>query len=382
MLDNYFLIFQGYRLVSLVTHLGQSQNCGHYTAVGYGPSGSFYQFDDSCVKEIPISSVLNTNAYIMFYELCSTTNSPNKNNVKSATLSSSQTLKESKENIPNSIGPLTLKPFKSIPYEIHTNKANGVPESHLSDQEKNASFKSKSLGNILFSKTSNHKNNENGISDSLKEKNASSTSKSSEQKVNGSSNGNYVLNKITYFNLNNSNSSSENANNSQNGKTSKGAFNNSSVTNGKSTNEKNSKSLNDHKLHYNQNGEQKHAIQNKLMNGNHKNESKTHESKSLNGQKTSHSSNGSLNDSNSTRNIIKKSSALNGSTASISSLVPYDSDGENQDDSDDEKNSSVKNGVDNSTTTKATSQGWKVSLEKPDDRISVNTPKSQLNNNR
>lgn len=355
--------------MSLVTHLGQSQNCGHYTAVGYGPSGSFYQFDDSCVREIPITSVLNTNAYIMFYELCSSTSSPNKNNVKTATLSSSQTLKESKENIPNSIGPLTLKPFKSIPYEVHTNKANGVPESHLSE-DKNTNLKSKSLGNILFSKTSNYKNNENGVADSSKEKNIL---KISDQKVNGSLNGHHVLNKITYFNLNSSSSSNDNANSSQNGKTTKAAFNNSSVTNGKSTNDKNPKPS-----HHVQNGEAKHTVQNKSMNGNHKGESKAHEGKPTNGLKTPHAVNGSSNDA--AKNGVKKSGASNGSTAGVSSLVPYDTDGENHEDSDDEKNSCDKNGVDSSTTTKATSQGWKVSLEKPDDRISANNQKSQLNN--
>lgn len=58
-----------YRLVSMVTHLGASQHCGHYTAIGLTDTGSYYQFDDSFVRQIPVSSVLNTNAYIMFYEL-------------------------------------------------------------------------------------------------------------------------------------------------------------------------------------------------------------------------------------------------------------------------------------------------------------------------
>lgn len=62
-----------YRLVSMITHLGASQNCGHYTAIGYTGSGSYYQFDDTYVRGIPLQSVLNTNAYIMFYELDTTT---------------------------------------------------------------------------------------------------------------------------------------------------------------------------------------------------------------------------------------------------------------------------------------------------------------------
>ncbi|XP_031620724.1 ubiquitin carboxyl-terminal hydrolase 36 [Contarinia nasturtii] len=58
-----------YRLVSMVTHLGASQHCGHYTAIGLTETGSYYQFDDSYVRQIPVSNVLNTNAYIIFYEL-------------------------------------------------------------------------------------------------------------------------------------------------------------------------------------------------------------------------------------------------------------------------------------------------------------------------
>ncbi|EDW69346.2 ubiquitin carboxyl-terminal hydrolase 36 isoform X1 [Drosophila virilis] len=58
-----------YRLVSMVTHLGVSQHCGHYTAIGLTEAGSYYNFDDSYVKPIAMQSVCNTNAYIMFYEL-------------------------------------------------------------------------------------------------------------------------------------------------------------------------------------------------------------------------------------------------------------------------------------------------------------------------
>ncbi|XP_047026790.1 ubiquitin carboxyl-terminal hydrolase 36 isoform X1 [Helicoverpa zea] len=62
-----------YKLVSLVTHLGPSQNCGHYTAIGQAPNGNYYQFDDSCVRPLPLSAVLGTNAYIMFFEKDNTT---------------------------------------------------------------------------------------------------------------------------------------------------------------------------------------------------------------------------------------------------------------------------------------------------------------------
>ncbi|XP_014243155.1 ubiquitin carboxyl-terminal hydrolase 36 isoform X2 [Cimex lectularius] len=58
-----------YKLVSLVTHLGHSSSCGHYTAVGQGSAGSYYLFDDSIVRVLSIPNVLNSNAYILMYEL-------------------------------------------------------------------------------------------------------------------------------------------------------------------------------------------------------------------------------------------------------------------------------------------------------------------------
>ena len=32
-----------YRLVSLINHVGPSPNCGHYTAIGESPSGTFFK---------------------------------------------------------------------------------------------------------------------------------------------------------------------------------------------------------------------------------------------------------------------------------------------------------------------------------------------------
>ncbi|XP_001353862.4 ubiquitin carboxyl-terminal hydrolase 36 [Drosophila pseudoobscura] len=69
-----------YRLVSMVTHLGVSQHCGHYTAIGMTESGSYYNFDDSYVRPIAMQSVCNTNAYIMFYELDLSQTTPLKSN--------------------------------------------------------------------------------------------------------------------------------------------------------------------------------------------------------------------------------------------------------------------------------------------------------------
>lgn len=58
-----------YHLVAMVTHLGASQHCGHYTAIGLTESGTYYNYDDSYVRPISMQNVCNTNAYIIFYEM-------------------------------------------------------------------------------------------------------------------------------------------------------------------------------------------------------------------------------------------------------------------------------------------------------------------------
>ncbi|XP_076248250.1 ubiquitin specific peptidase 36 isoform X3 [Calliopsis andreniformis] len=58
-----------YKLMSIVTHMGPSVNCGHYTAVAKVSTGQYYSFDDSCVRPINLSNVLSTNAYIMIFEM-------------------------------------------------------------------------------------------------------------------------------------------------------------------------------------------------------------------------------------------------------------------------------------------------------------------------
>lgn len=62
-----------YRLVSLVTHIGASQHCGHYTAMGCTESGQYYHFDDSMVSHVQPQRVLETQAYLLFYELMPST---------------------------------------------------------------------------------------------------------------------------------------------------------------------------------------------------------------------------------------------------------------------------------------------------------------------
>lgn len=58
-----------YKLVSMITHVGSSPHCGHYTAIGCCQNGAFYQFDDAMVREISINGLMNANPYIIFYEL-------------------------------------------------------------------------------------------------------------------------------------------------------------------------------------------------------------------------------------------------------------------------------------------------------------------------
>lgn len=58
-----------YKLMSVVTHMGPSVNCGHYTAIAQVSSGQYYTFDDSCVRPISLNNVLSTNAYIMIFEM-------------------------------------------------------------------------------------------------------------------------------------------------------------------------------------------------------------------------------------------------------------------------------------------------------------------------
>ncbi|XP_014213943.1 ubiquitin carboxyl-terminal hydrolase 36 isoform X3 [Copidosoma floridanum] len=58
-----------YKLTSMVTHMGPSVNCGHYTAIAQVSSGKFFSFDDSSVRQVSLNSVTSTNAYIMIFEM-------------------------------------------------------------------------------------------------------------------------------------------------------------------------------------------------------------------------------------------------------------------------------------------------------------------------
>jgi ubiquitin carboxyl-terminal hydrolase 36/42 len=89
-----------YKLVSMITHVGPSPNCGHYTAIGEAGNGQFFQFDDASVRAIPLGQVLNTASYVVFYEMtrsswaaCIGTNTQQQ---KSAAVHPNSLLKESR----------------------------------------------------------------------------------------------------------------------------------------------------------------------------------------------------------------------------------------------------------------------------------------------
>lgn len=58
-----------YRLTSLITHMGSSPNCGHYTAIAQAANGNWYQFDDSYVRSVPPQQAIHSDAYVIIYEL-------------------------------------------------------------------------------------------------------------------------------------------------------------------------------------------------------------------------------------------------------------------------------------------------------------------------
>ena len=49
-----------YKLVSMITHVGPTPNCGHYTAIGEAANGQFFQFDDASVRYVAASIQIQT----------------------------------------------------------------------------------------------------------------------------------------------------------------------------------------------------------------------------------------------------------------------------------------------------------------------------------
>lgn len=101
-----------YKLVSMVTHLGSSQHCGHYTAVGVTDSGVYYQFDDSCVRSMSIQNALSTNAYIIFYELDDVNTSFDQNKILKETVISKTSTEVKARNDTITTGFTSLASFK------------------------------------------------------------------------------------------------------------------------------------------------------------------------------------------------------------------------------------------------------------------------------
>ncbi|XP_044270143.1 ubiquitin carboxyl-terminal hydrolase 36 [Tribolium madens] len=120
-----------YRLVALVTHMGPTVNCGHYTAVAQAPSGNFYQFDDSMVRVISHQAVFNTNAYIMLYELESSpftkSNNGTNNKIKPPLSSEANTSNNTSKASLNGIGFTSDKVYgPELPPDRLDKKINGV----------------------------------------------------------------------------------------------------------------------------------------------------------------------------------------------------------------------------------------------------------------
>lgn len=59
-----------YRLVSMINHIGDNRNCGHYTAICLSEDKKFYKFDDDKVDSmLPEDVFPTTDCYVIFYEL-------------------------------------------------------------------------------------------------------------------------------------------------------------------------------------------------------------------------------------------------------------------------------------------------------------------------
>lgn len=153
-----------YKLMSMVTHMGPSVNCGHYTAVAQVSSGQYYSFDDSCVRPISLNNVLSTNAYIMIFEMenysqnqqvvkmngttsaknvsTSLSNSTNKSPVSRASTSAGCSANGSSSGLSNDlsnsnkttlIGP-QLPPQRSIELNLPVQKSSDTISTQLSQK--------------------------------------------------------------------------------------------------------------------------------------------------------------------------------------------------------------------------------------------------------
>ncbi|KAL2727692.1 ubiquitin carboxyl-terminal hydrolase 36 isoform X1 [Vespula maculifrons] len=110
-----------YKLMSIVTHMGPSVNCGHYTAVAQISTGQYYSFDDSCVRPISLSNVLNTNAYIMIFEM-----EPNQGQINNQQTVKMNGMSSEKSVLSSSPSSKPVNP-KASTSDIYNGSVNGSP---------------------------------------------------------------------------------------------------------------------------------------------------------------------------------------------------------------------------------------------------------------
>lgn len=155
-----------YRLVAMVTHLGASQHCGHYTAIGLTDAGGYYQFDDSCVRPISLQSVLNTNTYIIFYEL--ETNTPSLSALSSSSWkaqASNENNKCEQRNGLSSVPKICPSTQTSGNKLVDTNQVAIKRKLDIGVKLNGAENSTESNTNSHSSMSSNYKQMENGDSD-------------------------------------------------------------------------------------------------------------------------------------------------------------------------------------------------------------------------
>ena len=58
-----------YRLRSSIIHDGSTPTQGHYFAFGEGNKGQFFEFNDPTVRSVGLPKVLNSESYVVFYEI-------------------------------------------------------------------------------------------------------------------------------------------------------------------------------------------------------------------------------------------------------------------------------------------------------------------------
>jgi len=117
--------------------MGQSPNCGHYTAIAECSNGMYYQFDDQSVYQVSQQSALNNDAYVIIYEM-DRSSRPNTAAIGStASASSTATSTIVKQSIASSVNKPLMSPKASdsqqkkftIPFAKTNGNINGTTPS-------------------------------------------------------------------------------------------------------------------------------------------------------------------------------------------------------------------------------------------------------------